>query len=280
MWIVVVGKRKRILYDINMGRETIIQKQMELGGLALRDVIGVITPPRTWSVFSSYRQVESPTIALHQKLKLNERQKMDGLKMLGLLPDQSAPLAFFDPQYRSVMDKQNYGNEGENRGKKRSELPQMTNDFIRRFIMEIERVLIPSGHLMLWVDKFIVVSGVHVILDECSLRLVDMITWNKRRMGMGYRSRRFSEHLLVLQKPPIRAKGIWTLHNIPDVWDEKIENGNRNHTHAKPVLLQEQLIRAVTNQNDIVIDPAAGGYSVLKACQRAGRNFLGCDLLI
>lgn len=279
MWIVGVGKCKRILYDINMGKETVISKQMEQGGLGLRGVIGAMTPLHTWSVFSSYRQVESPTIALHQKLRLNERQKMDGLKMLGLLPDKSVPLIFFDPQYRSVMDKQNYGNEGENRGRKRSGLPQMTNDIIHRFIMEIERVLIPSGHLMLWVDKFIVVSGVHAILGGCPLRLVDMITWNKQRMGMGYRSRRFSEHLLILQKFPVRAKGIWTLHNIPDVWDEKIANGDRNHTHAKPVLLQEQLIRAVTNQNDIVVDPAAGGYSILKSCQRAGRNFLGCDLL-
>lgn len=276
----MVGKCERILYDIDMGKETMIQKQMELRGLDLEDVVGAMTPIHAWSVFSSCRQVESPTIALHQKLRLNERQKMDGLKMLGLLPDQSAPLVFFDPQYRSVMDKQNYGNEGQNRGKKRSELPQMTNALIHRFIMEIERVLIPSGHLMLWVDKFIVVSGVHAILGGCPLRLVDMITWNKQRMGMGYRSRRFSEHLLVLQKSPVRAKGIWTLHNIPDVWDEKIINGDRNHAHIKPILLQEQLIRAVTNQDDIVIDPAAGGYSVLKACQRSGRNFLGCDLLM
>ncbi len=199
--------------------------------------------------------------------------------MLKLLPEKSIPLIFFDPQYRSVMDKQNYGNAGKNRGKKRLELPQQTNAQIKKFLKEIERVLIPSGHLMLWIDKFILVSGVHTILEGCSLQLVDMITWNKDRMGMGYRSRRFSEHLLVLQKPPVRAKGIWIIHNIPDVWKEKIENGDKNHTHAKPVELQTQLIKATTHKEDIVVDPAAGGYSVLKACQKAGRNFLGCDII-
>ena len=96
---------------------------------------------------------------------------------------------------------------------------------------------------------------------------------------MGYRSRRFSEHLLILQKLPVRAKGIWIIHNIPDVWDEKIENGDRNHTHSKPVRLQEQLIKSVTNKGDIVVDPASGGYSVMKSAINTGRNFLGCDLI-
>ena len=222
--------------------------------------------------------MQSPKIELDPKLKLNVRQKMDGLKMLKLLPQKSIPLVFFDPQYRSVMDKQNYGNEGENRGKKRAELPQMTNTQIKKFLQEIERVLIPSGHLMLWIDKFILVSGLHTILEGCALQLVDMITWNKERMGMGYRTRRFSEHLLVLQKPPVRAKGVWVVHNIPDVWNEKIDNGDKNHTHAKPVELQIRLIKAVSDKEDIIVDPAAGGYSVLKSCQKSERNFLGCDL--
>jgi len=204
---------------------------------------------------------------------------MDGLKMLKLLPSKSIPLVFFDPQYRSVMDKQNYGNEGKNRGKKRLELPQMTNHQIHKFIMEIERILIPSGHLMLWVDKFIVVRGIHEFLEGSALQLVDMITWNKERMGMGYRTRRFSEHLLVLQKPPIRAKGIWFIHDIPDVWNEKIENGDKNHAHSKPVRLQERLIKATTDKNDIVVDPASGGYSVMKSALNVGRNFLGCDII-
>src|SRR3989344_6939745 len=234
--------------------------------------------PQVRSVFSSIRNTVQPPFKPNG-MKMDFQQKMDGLHLLGRVNNSSIPLVFFDPQYRSVMDKQNYGNEGKGRSKNRAELPQMANNTIRKFILEIERELIPSGHLMLWVDKFIVVSGIRSFLEGSGLQLVDMITWDKERMGMGYRSRRFSEHLLVLQKLPVRAKGIWIVHNIPDVWDEEITNGNKNHTHAKPVGLQEQLIKAVTNKNDIVVDPAAGGYSVLKACQNSERNFLGCDVL-
>jgi site-specific DNA-methyltransferase (adenine-specific) len=44
------------------------------------------------------------------------------------------------------------------------------------------------------------------------------------------------------------------------------------------VSLQVRLIEALTNPGDVVLDPAAGSYSVLKACERAGRRFLGCDV--
>lgn len=203
---------------------------------------------------------------------------MDGLKLLAAVPAASVPLVFFDPQYRSVLDRQQYGNEGE-RQKSRAKLPQMDDKTIRRFIGHVERALMPSGHLMLWVDKFIVCRGVLSLLEGSALQLVDMITWNKGRMGMGYRTRRYSEHLVVLQKIPVRAKGVWRLHDIPDVWSEKIDAGERNHAHSKPVGLQERLIRAVTNPADIVVDPAAGGYSVLRAAQNTDRHFLGCDLL-
>ncbi|MEA2015543.1 MAG: DNA methyltransferase [Actinomycetota bacterium] len=205
---------------------------------------------------------------------------MDGLQLLKMLDNKSIPLVFFDPQYRTILDKQNYGNEGEGRQKARVKLPQMKEKTIKQFIREIERILIPSGHLMLWVDKFIICSGIHILLEGSSLQLVDMVTWNKNKMGMGYRTRRYSEHLIILQKLPVRAKGVWRIHDIPDVWTEKINNGDKkNYVHPKPVGLQKRLIEAVTNKNDVIVDPAAGGYSILRAANEVGRNFLGCDII-
>ena len=93
---------------------------------------------------------------------------------------------------------------------------------------------------------------------------------------MGYRTRRYSEYLIVLQKKPKRAKGVWKVHNIPDIWTEKVKNVTG--VHPKPIGLQGELIEAVTNSGDIVVDPAAGSFSILEACQTRGRNFLGCDL--
>jgi site-specific DNA-methyltransferase (adenine-specific) len=228
------------------------------------------------NVFSGTRELQQPIFNV-KGVKLDSKQKMDGLKLLEKLETDSIPLVFFDPQYRSILDKQSYGNEGEGRGKERSELPQMDNKMIQQFLKEIERMLIPSGHLMLWVDKYIVCSGIHSLMQGRALQLVDMITWDKQRMGMGYRSRRHSEHLVIFQKLPVRAKGVWCVHDIPDVWSEKITD--KNHTHAKPIRLQERLIKAVTNKGDIVVDPSAGGYSVMKSALNMERHFIGCDIL-
>lgn len=70
------------------------------------------------SVFSANRTIASPTVELPKSLKVNKRLKMDGEKFLLLLPPVSFPVAFFDPQYRGVLDKLGYGNEGKERGKK------------------------------------------------------------------------------------------------------------------------------------------------------------------
>ncbi len=206
---------------------------------------------------------------------LNKRNKMDGRVLLSIIPNNTIKLAFFDPQYRGLMDKMKYGNEGA-RQKQRALLPQMSEEVIREFILEIDRVLMPSAHLMLWVDKFHLAEGVNPWVLNTKLNLVDVITWDKGKIGMGYRTRRKAEYLVVFQKSPKKAKEAWTARDIPDVWLEKIKP---NHPHSKPIQLQSALINATTKQGDIILDPASGGFSVFSACQALGRDFIDSDLL-
>jgi len=213
------------------------------------------------------------------KFRLNFKNLVDGLELLESLNDSCIAVTFFDPQYRGVLDKLKYGNEGVSRGKARSSLPQMAGEKIINFIREINRVLKDSGHLFLWVDKFHLCQGVLEWFIDTELNLVDMIVWDKGKIGMGYRTRRKSEYLIVFQKSPVKAKACWTDHAIPDVWQEKLESSEKIHTHAKPVELQKRLIAATTLENDFVLDPAAGGYSVLKACIECERNFIGGDII-
>lgn len=204
---------------------------------------------------------------------------MSGYALLRSLDDASARLAFFDPQYRGVLDHQRYGNEGHKRERRRAALQPMTEHAIALWIEEIARVLKPSGHAMLWVDKFMIGTGHHVRLLRFAptLQVVDVIHWNKGRPGMGRRARCRSEYLIVAQKAPLRAKGAWTDHRLEDAW---IEQSDRSvHPHAKPYQLTERLIRATTRRGDLVVDPCAGGYVVLDACLASGRRFVGCDLI-
>lgn len=210
-------------------------------------------------------------------IKINQKNKYNGIDLLDNLKENSIKVLFFDPQYRGILNKLSYGNEGVSRGKARSQLPQMEEKVIYEFISKIEKVLMPSGYLFLWVDKFHLVEGVSSWFSDISkLSLVDMITWNKEKMGMGYRTRRQAEYLVIIQKEPRKAKSTWSIHNIPDIWSEKIE---KRHPHSKPVNLQKKLIEATTCEGDIVCDPASGGYSVLECCKELNRTFIGCDLV-
>lgn len=231
------------------------------------------------NVFSSVRkkgkELETP-ILKGDIAKVNDYNLLDGLSLLENIHNEVITAAFFDPQYRGIMDKMKYGNEGESRQKARMELSQMSDEMIKLFIEEIDRTLIKSGHLFLWIDKFHLCEGTDAWFKNTSLNIVDLITWDKGKIGMGYRTRRKSEYLLVLQKSPLRAKGIWTRHDIPDVWTEKITN--KRHPHQKPDMLQKSLIDAVSAKEDYILDPCSGSYSVFEACRHTGRNFIGCDL--
>lgn len=228
------------------------------------------------SAISRMRVPRPRDVELPPTLQLNTRLKMDGLKLLTQLPEGQIPVAFFDPQYRGILDKMAYGNEGRNRGRARAELRQMTESNIGKFVRGIDRALTPSGHLFLWMDKFHFCTGFMHWFEGTELSVVDMVTWHKGRIGMGYRTRRTSEHVVVLQKAPRRAKGVWKRHDIPDVWQESVPRNG--HTHRKPLELQSRLIEAVSAPGDVVLDPAAGSFVILEACRQYHRNFLGCDL--
>jgi site-specific DNA-methyltransferase (adenine-specific) len=232
------------------------------------------------SVYSSVRtainkNTKVNSIFNNKEINANDKNKMNGIDLLKSIFTDTITACFFDPQYRGIMDKMSYGNEG-SRQIERALLSQMTDTTIIDFIKQIDRVLIPSGHLFLWIDKFHLCQGTSHWTNDTSLQIVDLITWDKGKIGMGYRTRRKSEYMLILQKKPIRAKGVWVKHTLPDVWTEKIVG--KIHPHQKPIELQKQIIDAISSKNDYIIDPCAGSYSVLEACKQMNRNFIGCDL--
>jgi site-specific DNA-methyltransferase (adenine-specific) len=207
---------------------------------------------------------------------LNVAQRGDALELLRSLLTTITPLVFFDPQFREVLDKLAYGNEGA-RQVERCNLRQMSADYIDACCREIARVLVPSGYRMRWTDTFGLGEAHHLRIADV-LKCVDLIAWDNQRQGQGHRTRRRGTYLLVLQKPPLYAKATWVDHRIPDRWVERIPHPKSQHPHTKPIGLISRLIGAVTKPDDLVVDPAAGGFIVLRAAMALGRKFIGCDI--
>jgi site-specific DNA-methyltransferase (adenine-specific) len=207
---------------------------------------------------------------------------MDGLELLKRIPDASIKYVIFDPQYDHLLQFMKYGNkEGDGRMKGRRALPPQDAMNLWAFGQEIVRILVPSGHVSLWMDSFICAEGKssEIFADDNGLtemNAVDLIVWDKVRMGMGTRSRHQCEFLRTFQKNPKRAKGCWTDHGIRDVWHEAVV---KEHPHSKPIGLQSRMIVALTAPGDVVVDPTAGGFSTMTAAHNVGRRFLGCEFL-
>ena len=212
---------------------------------------------------------------------LDTMNKTDGLELLRSTPNEYTKLVIFDPQYRQVLDQLKFGNEGE-RQKGRASLPQQSNIEICQYGAEIVRILKPGGYVMLWCDKFILCQGLALGFFQGKLKLVDLLTWDKGKIGMGKRTRRRCEHAMFFQKAPhvVRTQRLVTWKTKPcigDVWSESIKK--KVHAHQKPFELQKAVIEATTDPGDVVIDPVAGSFSVMNAAHACGRKFLGADIL-
>ncbi|CAG8540685.1 14678_t:CDS:2, partial [Racocetra fulgida] len=60
-----------------------------------------------------------------------------------------------------------------------------------------------------------------------------------------------------------------------NVWEEsQLASNKRKHPHQKPRELVKALITATTNEGDLIVDPCAGSFVVLDACQELKREFI------
>jgi site-specific DNA-methyltransferase (adenine-specific) len=207
------------------------------------------------------------------EFRWNVAQCGDALALLQSLPDGCASLVFFDPQHRAVLDYLKFGNEGA-RQRDRASLAAMDADYINDVCFESDRVLKPGGYLMRWVDTFCLCEG-HHLGAAFAIKPVGLCAWDNLRLGMGKRFRSRGDYLLALQRPPISPR-TWKDHGIPNRWAEKVDR--KIHPHAKPIELTKRLIGAVTMPGDLIVDPAAGSFTTMRAAHQLGREFIGCDI--
>ena len=66
-----------------------------------------------------------------------------------------------------------------------------------------------------------------------------------------------------------------------DVWDIPVitnwSKESKQYPTQKPVALLERIIRASSNQGDVVLDPFCGSGTTLRAAKTLGRKYIGID---
>src|SRR5215831_13470866 len=138
-------------------------------------------PPRTCFFVCAKRAIMLDRVST--TFAINVAQRGDALVLLQSLANSSVALGFFDPQFRELLDRQKFGNEGVNRQCPRARLQAMSSDYIDAVIIEFARVLKSSGYLLRWTDKFVLCEGRQLSIPADVLKIVDLISTDNGRFG-------------------------------------------------------------------------------------------------
>lgn len=183
-------------------------------------------------------------------------------------------------------------------------------DFAEQWVEQAARILTPTGTMMLNVgytkigrnETLPLTYLYHRIASNHGLKLVQEITWHYTG-GMAYKLRytHRSERIMWLTKDPdnctfnlddVRVKE-WARYdpknnplgkNPTDVWQiPRVANGGKNHYLIHPAqfppLMVERIIKAHSNEGDLVFDPFLGTGTTCVVAKKLGRRSIGCEIM-
>jgi len=108
-----------------------------------------------------------------------------------------------------------------------------------------------------------------------SLKINNLVCWDKTHFGMGAGYRRQEEYIIVASKSHAKS---FNLRNVASVIQCKKVGKTRAHPHEKPQGLLDIFIRNSTNEGDTVMDCFMGSGATGLACGAINRKFIGIEI--
>jgi DNA modification methylase len=222
-------------------------------------------------------------------MKTNYFKCGDAIEVMRKLPSLSVDLVIADPPYNLGKD---YGN---NRDVKAwHEYEQFTNQWLTEAI----RLMKPTASIYIFMGVRFISNLFKLLEDEFKLNFNGWITWHYTQ-GMG-RKRGFSprhEDILYFTKTDdytfnldsvrvpqkyFRKRNNMNGANPGDVWQfshvHYCSAEREKHPTQKPEALIERMIKASSNENDLVLDPFVGSGTTCRVANLLNRGWIGIDL--
>lgn len=145
---------------------------------------------------------------------------------------------------------------------------------MRPIFIECFRVLVEGGHFYCFTD-WKQLRNMMDCIEMGSLKINNLVCWDKTHFGMGAGYRRQEEYIVVASKSHAKT---FNLKNVASVIQCKKLGVKRLHPHEKPVELLDIFIRNSTDKGQTVLDCFMGSGSTGVACKNLGLNFIGIEL--
>lgn len=220
-------------------------------------------------------------------MELNKVYNMDNLELLKQLPGNSIDLIYCDILYNTGKKFKDYD---DNLGTAEEAI-----EWYKPRLIEMKRVLKDTGSIYLQMD-YRLVHYMKVYMDELFgiKNFRNEIVWKYGLGGSGNREfAKKHDNILFYSKSngyifniqyenatSNRLKG--QTKKMTDVWDIPTLNNMAKerigYNTQKPKALLERIIKASSNEGDIVADFFCGSGTSLVVAKELGRNYIGCDI--
>ena len=164
------------------------------------------------------------------------------------------------------------------------------HEFNRKWISLCKRVLKPNGTI--WISgTYHNIYSVGAALEQEGFKIINNITWQKTNPPPNLACRCFTHSTETI----IWAKKVGAKHyfdyalmkeenggkQMKDVWSgaltPKKEKEFGKHPTQKPEYLLEKIIKASTQEGDIVLDPFCGSSTTGVVAKKLNRSYIGID---
>ena len=220
-------------------------------------------------------------------MELNKVYCMDNLELLKQMEDSSVDLIYCDILYNTGKKFKDYDD--------RLGTPQDAMEWYRPRLIEMKRILKETGSIYLQCD-YRLVHYLKVEMDNIFRidNFINEIIWKYGLGGSGNKS--FSkkhDNILFYSKSNIYTYNIQyedatsnklkgCKKKMMDVWDIPTINNMAKervgYDTQKPKTLLERIIKASSNENDVVADFFCGSGTSLVVAKELGRQYIGCDI--
>lgn len=219
---------------------------------------------------------------------MNEIVCADALAVLPQIASESIDLVCTDPPYNLGKD---YGRTVDSKAWHEYE------EFTVNWLSECKRVLKRTGSIYVFMGvRFI--SRLYLLLEDKGFHFNGWITWHYTQ-GMGRKrgfsprhedilhftkSKDFTFHLDQVRIPQkyYRQRNNMAGANPGDVWTfshvHYCAAERKPHPTQKPEGAIERIIRASSNEHDVVLDPFIGSGTTARVARVLNRNFIGIEI--
>jgi DNA modification methylase len=220
-------------------------------------------------------------------IEFNRIYNMDCLEGMKYIPDNSIDLILTDPPYmisqknkrinRKNMDIQLDFGEWDH-----FENEQEYEEFTRKWMTLAYSKLKDGGWFMVFFDKN-KICMIEKIAKELGMTSKTIFVWAKTNPTPHFRRMNFvsaTEFIWMGTKGNMRMKNYQKQTEMYNymLYPNKSTYGETKHPTEKPVELLKRIIKPVTLENDVVLDPFIGSGSTAIASIQLNRRFIGFEI--